>query len=34
MGRAGVDGAVARFGADVAYPIAELAERLLEYLLR
>ena len=30
--RAGVDGAVARFGADVAYPIAELAERLPEYL--
>ena len=30
--RAGVDGAVLRFGADVAYPIAELAERLPEYL--
>jgi Xaa-Pro aminopeptidase len=26
--RAGVDGAVARFGADAAHPIAELAERL------
>lgn len=30
--RAGVEGAVARFGADVAFPIAELNERLLEYL--
>ncbi|MET0385979.1 MAG: aminopeptidase P N-terminal domain-containing protein [Polyangiales bacterium] len=30
--RAGVDGAVARFGADAAYPISELALRLPEYL--
>ena len=31
-GRAGVDGACSRFGADVAFPIGELAERLPEYL--
>ena len=30
--RAGVAGAVARFGADAAYPIAELAARLPDYL--
>lgn len=30
--RAGVDGAVARFGVDAAYPISELATRLPEYL--
>jgi Xaa-Pro aminopeptidase len=30
--RAGVDGAVERFGADAAFPIAELAERLPDYL--
>jgi Xaa-Pro aminopeptidase len=30
--RAGVEGAVAQFGADAAYPIAELAQRLPEYL--
>jgi len=30
--RAGVEGAVVEFGADVAYPIAELAERLPELL--
>src|SRR5689334_11980894 len=31
--RAGVDGAVQQFGADAAYPIAELAQRLPELLL-
>lgn len=30
--RAGVDGAVARYGADAAFPIAELADKLPEYL--
>lgn len=30
--RAGVDGAVAQFGADAAFPISELAKRLPEYL--
>jgi Xaa-Pro aminopeptidase len=30
--RAGVDGAVQRFGVDEAYPIAELAQRLPDYL--
>lgn len=30
--RAGVEGARSRYGADVAYPIEELAERLPEYL--
>ena len=30
--RAGVDGAVARFGADAAFPIAELSQRLPDYL--
>ena len=30
--RAGVEGAVERFGADVAFPIAELAEKLPEYV--
>lgn len=30
--RAGVDGAVARYGADAAYPISELATRLPDYL--
>jgi len=30
--RAGVDGAVAEFGADAAYPIEELSERLKDYL--
>jgi len=30
--RAGVEGAVERFGVDAAYPIAELAERLPDYL--
>mgnify|MGYP003449587973 FL=1 len=30
--RAGVEGAVARFGADAAFPIAELASKLPEYL--
>jgi Xaa-Pro aminopeptidase len=30
--RAGVDGAVAQFGADVAFPIGELAQRLPDYL--
>lgn len=30
--RAGVEGAVARFGADAAFPIAELAERLPDYV--
>ncbi|HKY40235.1 MAG TPA: aminopeptidase P N-terminal domain-containing protein [Polyangiaceae bacterium] len=31
--RAGIEGAVQEFGADVAYPIAELAQRLPELLL-
>jgi Xaa-Pro aminopeptidase len=30
--RAGVEGAVARFGADAAYPIGELSQRLPDYL--
>src|SRR3954464_15048555 len=30
--RAGVEGAVSEFGADVAYPISELATKLPEYL--
>jgi len=30
--RAGVDGAVAQFGADVAFPISELQQRLPDYL--
>jgi Xaa-Pro aminopeptidase len=30
--RAGVDGAVAKFGADAAFPIAELGKRLPDYL--
>lgn len=30
--RAGVEGAVAKFGADAAYPIAELSQRLPDYL--
>lgn len=30
--RTGVDGAVAQFGADAAFPISELAQRLPEYL--
>src|SRR3954447_3328276 len=30
--RAGVEGAVSEFGADAAFPISELAQRLPEYL--